>query len=1029
MLERVTSMPLRGIRAAGEGVSGLYEWIISYLRQEERLTTADVLAAEYRALWGTNDNFSTEQDYRRAVKARPQAALCLSGGGIRSAAFSLGVLQALAQMRLLSKFQYLSTVSGGGYIGAWLSRWINEENHDAATVEKELGDDPNGPPPETAQISALRRNSNYLTPQAGIASADTWTGIILWLRNVLLNWLLFIPALLIVAAFPNLYLAVMAAFYQRRADEIQITCTVTLVIAFVALFVATWQASRYLPSHQNKRELNSANVTWRIVLPTILWAALIPIVLVEARYPILGRYGNLRIFGWQESVSAWLFGVNFAAAVGGYVFSMLISHRIDKWLFIRNFPAWIIISLITSGALLFAINVTDKIGALLPGGNNLFSRYSVLENSDAAANVAVLCILGPLAVTLAHLLQTALYVGFRHTLFKDDADREWLGRLSAVVVFPTLLWALFSAVCVLLPWVIFENHAALGSWFNDSKKWIAGAVSVISGLIAVFGGKSATSKFDLIMSAAGSKPSIDIVIKIATSIFLIALFACLARAERGLAELAYVVGMLPIGQIFCMDCPSMLLTHIHPSSDTINASIISEVANYFSSAAGRYVLAHVAVIVMLYVLVWAMSKKIDVNRFSLHGMYRNRLVRTFLGAARRNSDPALWTRQPNPFTGFDPGDDVRMHELHATVSKKRVLFPVVNVTLNLASSENLEWQERKASSFVITPIACGSAMLDRRPKRPFQKVGHPERYAPDLPRQRAGAYTAADRYGGPELALRGRPDAKRLVPHSTGISLGSAMTISGAAVSPNQGYHSSASTAFLMTLFNVRLGAWMVNPARATIGDRKRSGPSDALSPLFVEALGLTSDESKNVYLSHGGHFDNLGLYEMIRRRCRFILVVDADADADFAFTDLGKAVRQVVIDLDADIDFETIAMRKPEDAKKASPTFATARIRYRNPEADGWLIYLKPTYYYETAPVDVRAYGSINKSFPHESTLDQWFSESQFESYRRLGYFLTSHLGRSSRGRRQPYRSVATFFRRVRHMESVARKRRRPRA
>jgi len=95
-------------------------------------------------------------------------------------------------------------------------------------------------------------------------------------------------------------------------------------------------------------------------------------------------------------------------------------------------------------------------------------------------------------------------------------------------------------------------------------------------------------------------------------------------------------------------------------------------------------------------LITVTSQKIDVNRYSLHGIYRNRLVRGFLGAARRN-------REPNQFTGFDGEDNMRMCELDARVGKKRVLFPVINSNPQPRRRENLAWQERKASSFVITP--------------------------------------------------------------------------------------------------------------------------------------------------------------------------------------------------------------------------------------------------------------------------------------------------------------------------------------
>src|SRR6185436_16596897 len=113
--------------------------------------------------------------YYAAALRQDQAALCLSGGGIRSAAFCLGVLQALAQRRLLTGFHYLSTVSGGGYIGAWLSAMIRARGGDAAQVEDLLGG-PTAPP----EVRALRSFTNFLTPRPGLASPDSWAGIVLW---------------------------------------------------------------------------------------------------------------------------------------------------------------------------------------------------------------------------------------------------------------------------------------------------------------------------------------------------------------------------------------------------------------------------------------------------------------------------------------------------------------------------------------------------------------------------------------------------------------------------------------------------------------------------------------------------------------------------------------------------------------------------------------------------------------------------------------------------------------------------------
>ncbi len=104
----------------------------------------------------------------------------------------------------------------------------------------------------------------------------------------------------------------------------------------------------------------------------------------------------------------------------------------------------------------------------------------------------------------------------------------------------------------------------------------------------------------------------------------------------------------------------------------------------------------------------------------------------------------------------------------------------------------------------------------------------------------------------------------------SGASLGVALAISGAAASPNMGYHSSPALAFLMTVFNVRLGRWCGNPVDESAWTRP--GPHVAAWRLLRELLGLTTSTSGYVYLSDGGHFENLGLYELVRRRCRFVV-------------------------------------------------------------------------------------------------------------------------------------------------------------
>src|SRR5437763_9811660 len=111
--------------------------------------------------------------------------LAFSGGGIRSATFCLGVLQSLASADLLRRFDYLSTVSGGGYIGGWLTAWIKRSHRGVLDVEKALKESAAGAKEEP--IDFLRDYSNYLAPQAGLFTADSWTIAAVWLRNTLLN--------------------------------------------------------------------------------------------------------------------------------------------------------------------------------------------------------------------------------------------------------------------------------------------------------------------------------------------------------------------------------------------------------------------------------------------------------------------------------------------------------------------------------------------------------------------------------------------------------------------------------------------------------------------------------------------------------------------------------------------------------------------------------------------------------------------------------------------------------------------------
>jgi len=236
--------------------------------------------------------------------------------------------------------------------------------------------------------------------------------------------------------------------------------------------------------------------------------------------------------------------------------------------------------------------------------------------------------------------------------------------------------------------------------------------------------------------------------------------------------------------------------------------------------------------------------------------------------------------------------------------------------------------------------------------------------------------------------------------------------------------------AFLLTVFDARLGWWLGNPRWRLASER--SGPAFALWYLLAELLGRATARKRFVNLSDGGHFDNLGLYELVRRRCRYIVIVDGEEDGQLTFGSLGGAIRKCRADFGVEIDINPDPIRL--GARKFSgahcvmgtityPEAADPTIKLIDEDVEAatdrnraWLFYLKSSLTGDE-PADVIEYHSRNHEFPHQSTADQFFSESQFESYRRLGL----HLARSAFEDVLPWQAhgggavdVATVFRRL---------------
>jgi hypothetical protein len=201
-----------------------------------------------------------------------------------------------------------------------------------------------------------------------------------------------------------------------------------------------------------------------------------------------------------------------------------------------------------------------------------------------------------------------------------------------------------------------------------------------------------------------------------------------------------------------------------------------------------------------------------------------------------------------------------------------------------------------------------------------------------------------------------------------------------------------------MTLFNFRLGAWLPNPGAPDLDKdvAMQSGPTYNIPTLLNELAGKASDSAPYVYLSDGGHFENLGLYEMLRRRCQHILAVDAGDDEKYTYESLAGALRAAFIDFGVTVKFtpEIVSGKPPANGiyfgKISYPAYVVGGKRFAPPA--GQLIYLR-TFLPDDPPVEISGYMQTHDHFPHETGTNQFFTESDFEAYRHLGACIAGRL------------------------------------
>jgi len=345
----------------------------------------------------------------------------------------------------------------------------------------------------------------------------------------------------------------------------------------------------------------------------------------------------------------------------------------------------------------------------------------------------------------------------------------------------------------------------------------------------------------------------------------------------------------------------------------------------------------------------------DINVLGLHRFYRDRLMETFM----RNTDADYPKRT-------DDAENLSIHKLFVKDRERRLPYHLINTNLILRDKKTSKIGKRGGDNFLISPLHIGSDTT-------------------------------------------GWMNTKDYVEQRQPLTLATAMAVSGAAINNNAGSNGKGITrnslvSAVMTFLNIRLGLWIRNP---------NNRPCFGFTPTYFGLtfrLALASmfrryhdQDAAFLELSDGGHFENLGLYELIRRRIDLIVVVDAEEDKPIALSGLVSSLNRIEEDFGAIVEFPSRAPDRlvgqpynycyPSGVTVADSPFMEGTITYSrksgNPDEiakTGKLIYIKSTMLRDHLDIKTLGYRAAHPDFPHEPTVNQFFTPDQFEAYRDLG-------------------------------------------
>jgi len=852
--------------------------------------------------------------------------LALSGGGIRSSAVCLGVLQALNHHDLIKRIDYISTVSGGGYIGSSFTatmtlakRFVFGKAPTAgkdAALSNEISDTP--------EVGHIRNYSNYLIP-AGMR--DVLTGAAIVMRGLVANFGLTLPFVLLLAATTVasnqarscLYAA---DFFGLRINDSGLVPETLKNFPLIYMLGFSFAGIGLALAAMTCREIG-----YRLSSPD-----------KRTRSVVVAYFAGIAVFvGVVCDLARYLpvknFGLTLAACMIGLPLFFL-------WAFGRSFRPPDKLQefrghLPTMGSTYLVMVAVIAFFEFQP-----YMIAGIFDAADAPSGQSTGLVTSVLVGWIKSLAAIAAPIAAAVTVFRQQfgefikgnaASSQWISQITAIVAkgavwlagiaLPLLIWIGYLYLCY---WAIANDKVIADRACKDAVAWAAPDAA-----------------------ATRAKPPESLTGKIEFD----------TAAKTLTAQIGGNVAADPGSKSAAGKQPTPM--------DHAPGWLISAATYTFGENGLGWPLhwSLFSVYLLLALVSLGFSWCLMPNANSLHRLYRDRLSKAFLFAPVRQKRDAVYND-----SSLDQGRDYpeldefnfRLSALYPPVNsggrKLEAPYHLINAALNIQGSDYANRRGRNADFFLFSPLRVGSE---------------------------ATGYEETEWFERPE----------------TGLDLATAMAISGAAASSNMGSNSIRALTPTLALLNVRLGYWLKNPRYVTQATR----PERTLY-LWSEISGRLYENSDSVYLTDGGHIENLGIYELLRRRCKVIIAVDAEADASMNFSSLMTLQRYARIDLGIRIDLPWTPIRvctlvqmscnagkPPPSAPPADPDrahVAIGMIDYGGGEK-GYLVYIKSSLTGDENDY-IRDYARRNDRFPHETTGDQFFSEEQFEVYRALGFHMT---------------------------------------